>query len=359
MLELYSIIEAYYAAQAKGLRSVLASVVALEGSSYRQPGVRMLLIEDGSMVGALSGGCVEKEVLRQAQDVFIKGLSKVMTYEGRYKLGCKGTLYILLEEVRLSTGFRKIFYKQYVSDQKWNLHSFFNRSNDKPEAMGTYLVFSNLGIYGFSGTVNYNYKPYFFNVIPKKTLLLEIVIGTYEVSLFSQKMKPPYQLYIFGSEHDAHILAKVAVTLGWHVSIIRYPESSKILVEGEDNYRVREIAPSDLKQVKFSQKSAVVLMTHSFSKDLAYLLELEKHNFEYLGILGPVHRREELLQECLERGMLPEEDFLEKIYAPVGLDLGAETPQEIAYAIVAEILAVKNKREPKSLRQKTGSIHVI
>jgi xanthine/CO dehydrogenase XdhC/CoxF family maturation factor len=93
--EIKDIIEAYLKAKEKGLKAVLASVVDLTGSSYRKPGVRMLILEDGSMIGAVSGGCVEKDILRQSETVFKNGISKMMTYDGRYRLGCEGVLYIL------------------------------------------------------------------------------------------------------------------------------------------------------------------------------------------------------------------------------------------------------------------------
>ncbi|MBT8393442.1 MAG: XdhC family protein, partial [Bacteroidia bacterium] len=98
MHELKHIVSAYKKAKEMNLKSVLATVVDLDGSSYRKPGVRMLIIENGNMIGAVSGGCVEKEVLRQAQSVFLDGRPKMMTYDGRYRLGCEGVIYILLEK---------------------------------------------------------------------------------------------------------------------------------------------------------------------------------------------------------------------------------------------------------------------
>ena len=95
--ELKKIIQGYKAATSEKLKTVLATVVALEGSSYRRPGVRMLIREDGKSVGAVSGGCVEKEVFAQAQSVLANDLPKMMTYDGRYRLGCEGKLYILIE----------------------------------------------------------------------------------------------------------------------------------------------------------------------------------------------------------------------------------------------------------------------
>ena len=95
--ELKQIVATYISSRSKGLKTVLATVVALDGSSYRKPGVRMLIVEDETMVGAVSGGCVEKDILRQSKTVFDTGHPKMMTYDGRYRLGCEGILYILLE----------------------------------------------------------------------------------------------------------------------------------------------------------------------------------------------------------------------------------------------------------------------
>ena len=107
--EFKNIVEEALVAAKKGIKSVLATVVALDGSSYRRPGVRMLILEDGKMIGAVSGGCVEKEVLLQSESVFKTGQSKVMTYDGRYRLGCEGVLYILIEQFNPS----KLFYKAF------------------------------------------------------------------------------------------------------------------------------------------------------------------------------------------------------------------------------------------------------
>ena len=95
--ELKILMQGYLNARHIGLECVMATVVALDGSSYRRPGVRMLITENGQMTGAVSGGCVEKELLKQADSVFRTGNPKMMTYDGRYRLGCEGTLYILIE----------------------------------------------------------------------------------------------------------------------------------------------------------------------------------------------------------------------------------------------------------------------
>ena len=95
--EFKNIIASHVEAKKLGLKTVLVTVVDLDGSSYRKPGVRMLVLENENMIGAVSGGCVEKEILRQSKSVFKTGKSKIMTYDGRFRLGCEGFLYILLE----------------------------------------------------------------------------------------------------------------------------------------------------------------------------------------------------------------------------------------------------------------------
>ena len=116
--ELKDIIRSAKIAQSKGIKTVLASVVSLDGSSYRRPGVRMSIQENGRMIGAVSGGCVEKEILRQAQQVFKTNSSTLMEYDGRYRLGCEGILYILIEPF-VSFVFTPIIFK--IFDPKFNL----------------------------------------------------------------------------------------------------------------------------------------------------------------------------------------------------------------------------------------------
>ena len=114
LFELNTIFSQTQLTQAKGVKVALASVVALDGSSYRRPGVRMAVLETGEMVGAVSGGCVEKEVLRQAQSVFESNTPKLMTYDGRYRLGCEGVLYILIEPFNPE----KAFFEAFANQQK-------------------------------------------------------------------------------------------------------------------------------------------------------------------------------------------------------------------------------------------------
>src|SRR5690606_26517885 len=141
--EFKDIVQRGLEAKRHGLKSVLASVVALDGSSYRRPGVRMLIYENNKMVGAVSGGCVEKEILLQSQSVFKSGTSKIMTYDGRYRLGCEGVLYILLELFQPEESFEIAFSECIKKRQSFEIHSYFTKNEGHTSGLGTFVKLKN------------------------------------------------------------------------------------------------------------------------------------------------------------------------------------------------------------------------
>ncbi len=314
--------------------AVLATVVALDGSSYRRPGVRMLIFESGTMVGAVSGGCVEKEVLRQAQSVFKTEIPKVMVYDGRYRLGCEGVLYILLEIFRPEEELREAFADILEKRGLFSVHSHFLKEQiENPNFGSAFQIGEN--VYPISGEIQERSKG---------------------LHIFSQEMKPCFQLVIIGSEHDAVQLCSFAARTGWEVTVIAGVREEKTKIDFPGTHKLIQTEP-ELFQPTLDQQSAVVIMTHSFAKDLQYLVNLRDIKVDYIGLLGPYKRREKLFDALLERHPELTEDFLDQIHGPAGLDIGAETPQEIAVSILSEILTVRNKKKPQLLRNKMGKIH--
>ena len=129
--------------QDKPLKNVLVTVVALEGSSYRKPGVRMLISEDEKMIGAVSGGCVEKEILHRSKSVFRNGKAKVITYDGRYRLGCEGILYILIEPFFITDAFYKRFTDAILQRESLKIETFFTKENEAIGDFGSVFTFEN------------------------------------------------------------------------------------------------------------------------------------------------------------------------------------------------------------------------
>lgn len=332
--ELKTIIQQYEKRQQFGDAAVLATVVALDGSSYRRPGVRMLIFENGDMVGAVSGGCVEKEVLRQAQSVFSSKVSKVMVYDGRYRLGCEGILYILLEVFKPNETFIAQFWDTINKRKPFYINSFYNKGHSESTAYHT--------VFSFDDT--------FLFVNPTIENLAD------GLPSFKQKMHPCFQLVIIGAEHDAVQLCTYAALTGWEVTIVANPNEEKT---EKDFPGIKKLlnAEAETFQLKMDEQTAVVIMTHSFVKDLQFLIALKEEKGAYIGLLGPSRRREKLFNDLLERCPDISEEYLEQIHGPAGIDIGAETPQEIAISVMSEILTVVNKKEPSLLKDKAGKIH--
>lgn len=332
--EFKKIIKEYIIATSANLKCVLATVVDLDGSSYRKPGVRMLIREDDVMIGAVSGGCVEQEVLFQAQSVFKNHAAKLMTYDGRYKLGCEGILYLLLEPFSPSEALINDFNLVIENRQSFELRTSYQKE---------YGILD-----GYGSFIKLNAKSYTFNKHTKeqsKTLY------------FTQLMQPCQRLLLIGGEHDTVQLAHFGLSMGWEVNVAVTPKENKTISDFPGIDALLDCEPEDFPVETIDKNTAILLMTHSYAKDLKYLMMLKNSSPTYLGVLGPLKRREKLLSELVEHDMDIDLDFIEGVHGPAGLNIGAETPQEIAISILAEILTVIRKTQPVMLKDKLKPIH--
>ncbi|WP_435255571.1 XdhC family protein [Tenacibaculum sp. A30] len=323
--------------QQQGIQNVLATVVDLDGSSYRKPGVRMLLSSDGKIIGAISGGCVEKEVQRRAQSVFENNKPKVITYDGRYRLGCEGILYVLLEPFYLSTEFIHAFSENSIQRKPYNIISYFQKEDEAHGNFGSVIQFNNQQTYSFN-------KEFY----PKKTD---------QLVAFKQTLHPQFRLLIIGGEHDAVKLCAQATQLGWEVDVITSIKDPKELSDFPGAKSVVAQTPETIQLSHVNNNTAIVIMNHNFTYDLRWLIKLQEQNPVYIGILGAAKRREKLFDEFFEFSPNVSDEFLDKIHTPAGLNIGAETPEEIALSILAEILSVIRNKEVFSLKKITGRIH--
>lgn len=341
MHELKKMVQDYCFAAARKLKMVMATVIALDGSSYRRPGVRMLIREDGQMTGAVSGGCVEKEILRQALTVFEKGIPKVMTYDGRYRLGCEGVLYILIEPFAPSEIFLKAFENSLLKRHSLSIRSLFKKEECSDTFMGSLITFPDLPPLPFSAS---------------DQLSAEMKNAP---ECFIQTLKPCFKLIIIGAEHDAVQLSTFAGLMGWEVNIIAPVEDPRTTDNFPGAGKVEHLLPDQISALPVDEQTAIVLMTHSYSKDLKFLIALKDSQPAYLGLLGPIKRREKLLSEFMEYVTEFNPALFEVIHGPAGLNIGAETPQEIAISIISEILSFTRQQEPMPLKDKKNRIHTF
>ncbi len=331
--ELRNIFESYTLAQQQGVKTVLATVVALDGSSYRKPGVRMLIWENGFMLGAISGGCVEKEIVKQSNSVFTTGLAKVMTYDGRYRLGCEGVIYILIEIFEPKNEAVNQFQEILTQRTSFEVVSSYNKETGESSFWRSFIKYNNGSFLSFSGE--------------------EKEIDSSD-STFIQAMSPCSRLFILGAEHDAVELCKLAQFSGWEVSVVCSIASPKTINAFGGAKEVVVLQAESLASLEMDEQTAVVLMSHNYATDLKNLLAIKEKRPVYIGILGAKKRKEKLLDEFLDFCPEVEGSFLAKIHGPAGLDVGAIpagldvgaiTPQEIAISIMAEIMAVIRKKE--------------
>ncbi len=327
MFEFIQIVNKAFELNQKGIACALVSLVTVEGSSYRKEGVRMLFDEHMNAVGAISGGCVEKEIISRGQKVFDTDQSLIISYDGRYRLGCEGTLYILIEKFEPSNGFMRAFETACINRLPIVLTSHFKQANDTFGNFGTIM------------TVNGQEYSMARNEIDQSNMI------------FRQRILPRFRLIIFGAEHDASKLCLQASLLGWEVIVIC---SEKKQINLNDFSSARELIftnPESFDYEKVDDQTAVVLMTHNFGWDFRYLSQLRNLTVPYIGVLGSAKRNNQLQDTLLENHPDIDYDFLDSIYGPAGLNIGAVTPEEISISILSEIITLTRQKSPQSMRE--------
>ena len=297
MHELDRIRQALVAAAERGESALLVTVAEVDGSTYRGAGARMVVRADGSTVGAVSGGCLEADVIARAPAVLAAGTSELVRYDTRASsdvvlglgMGCQGVIDVQLEPLR----------GEMLQDAIRQLAELRERS--------------------------------------------------------------AVRLLVCGAGTDAIPVVRLAAAVGWLVTVVDHRPSFATTERFPDAERVIRLDVSQPERTLASvlpleEFAAAVVMAHAAAHDRARLHELlDVETLPYLGVLGPRRRTLELLEGSLAAERL---ELRPNVYAPVGLDLGAETPEEIAQSIVSEIAAVLAGRAGESLRARGGPIHV-
>ena len=310
--EFRHLIDTYRAVDFSQRRAALATVVGLKGSGYRRPGARMLILDSGQWTGAISGGCLEGDALRKAREVMQTRDARIVTYDTSQPdgdnfgigLGCHGVLDVLIEALDPTDA-------------------------DNPlETLDRVLQ-------------------------GRQPLTLSRILPNGE--LFTESLRPDIQLLVFGAGYDAVPLVSQAKLLGWpvlvaddcvaHLNPKRFADADQLVTVQRDNVQ---------QSIAIDPYSAAVLISHNYKFDLAVLRDLLQTDIPYIGILGPKKRGDALLNDLTD--VVKPADH-HRIFAPIGLDVGAETPAEIALSIVSEIQTVFRRTTGQPLRFKDAPIH--
>lgn len=348
--------------------AVLATVVDVRGSSYRLPGARMLISETGETFGTVSGGCLEADVLERARQVLSGNQPGVLTYDTSGKadsvfslnMGCNGVVRILLEPIK-DNDFFAFVEKCFQTGRRGVVANLIASSKEEKFKIGSRFFFNEAddSLNNRAAEIERRLFADIENVfVDGKSLCKIYEIENETVEFFLEIISPPTNLVIFGAGYDAIPVANFAKNLGWRVSVVdhraafatgeRFPAADKILI----------LRPEDLPEnFTVRENSAVVIMTHNYALDREIFKFLLSKSFLYIGALGPKRRTENLLQELQSEGEIFTENQLNKLHAPVGLDIGAANPEAIALSIIAEIQSVLSNRAGGFLRERQGSIY--
>jgi xanthine dehydrogenase accessory factor len=347
--ETATVLERVSAVASRGERAALATVVRIDGSAYRRPGAKFLVEADGTTVGGVSGGCLEADVRGMALEVLRTGEPRLLQYDTGSNeetvwglgLGCEGAVDVFVQIAEPSDAAGELL----AARTPFAIATVV----DGPHA-GRTLIASRTGARGSTGdaAVDAELARCAATLLEQGKTAVERIGGA---TAFVEVLAPPPQFVVFGAGDDARPLAALAAEAGFFVTVVdhrpayltreRFPPPARLVLRR---------ASEGVDGLGLGPRQFAVVQTHALVHDRDWLRALLPLPLAYLGLLGPQKRKEEILRQV---GAGPAERF----FAPVGLDVGADGPEQVAISIVAELLTVHAGRAPLHLRDKAGGIH--
>jgi xanthine dehydrogenase accessory factor len=340
--------------------AAIALVTRIEGSAYRRPGARLLIERGEGVSGGVSGGCLEEDVRRVGGRVIERGRSRLLHYDtGEDErqvwglgLGCNGQVDLVVQPIAVEA--LDLFARVealLAGDAAFALSTLVEE--DGP---GGFVVVGESGPLGRAFGPGAGVEAGAIEAIAAAALLARRSglqpLGTRQV--FTEVLRPPPTLLICGAGDDARPLCAFATAVGFRAVVAdhrpayltgeRFPGAHRLL-------RLR--AERAAAELPLTGETFAVVKTHSFEHDrkwVTWLLSADPAAVPYLGLLGPRSRSEKILAELGGAGR-------ERVFAPVGLDLGADGPEQVALSVVSELLAVWSGRGGRHLRERKGSLH--
>lgn len=361
MKEIRQIIEFYDRYKEYEYKMALASVVVIEESSYRRIGARMLVCENGEWTGGISGGCLEGDALRRSQKAIYKGECSTVVYDTMEDdqneigvgLGCNGRIEVLFCPIDVTDEYNEI--EQLRSIVKKNEPAVLIKIIEAAEQsdLGKVSILADRSSSQlFAGVKEDKIREAISEMrINRRPQILRFTHdGNQYIDILAEYLRPETRLLIIGDNYDVMSMVGIAQELGWQIHIVgRQRKISKSIIAKCKSIHEYE----KIDQVAIDEFTAVVLMTHDYNWDKKLLPYIISKKPSYVGMLGPKKRVEKMDQE-IENIALCE---LEYFHSPVGLDIGAESPEEIALSIAAEIIAVMRDRKGQKLKNRKEAIH--
>ena len=367
MSELQDVLRAIEEGTVRSDRMALATIVGVKGSTYRREGARLLIPEGGKPVGTISGGCLEGDVRAAAVEVMAEGRPRLMHFDltaddevvWGWGLGCNGVVDVFIEPADGAASTAGAV-RRAIEEQRELVSATVVRSEGvaSVSAGARMLIHPDGASEGSLGDKELDTSAVEEGRRALAAQRSGVVALSDDTDVFLEVLLPPIRLLVCGAGHDVIPLVGFASGLGWRVEVIddrdaflkahRFPGAAR-LVKAEPIDAAREAGVDD--------RTYVAVMSHNFLRDKDYLRSFLGSPARYIGMLGPRARLERLMGELSREGFEPDPEQLSVVFGPAGLDLGGDGPEEVAWAIVGEILAIRSGRSGGFLKDRTGPIH--
>jgi len=374
MRELRDILSQLASLRGRGEPAVVATVVRVRGSTYRREGARLLIEASGRTVGSISGGCLEGDVAEIAREVLATGRPRLVNYDltsdddavWGLGLGCNGAIDVFVEGVTNARGDEMVALLRDSVEHRRTiaLATVIAAPSGGAEVGARLIVPADPDGGGVRGTLGDPALDARVRAVVRDQLaarrseVLTLAAPAGAVEVFVEIVSPPLPLLICGAGHDVLPVVRLGHELGWWVMVAdsrpayanrtRFPDADEVVLTDDADVP---------RKVRIDPDTFVILMTHNYLHDLGLLRGLLGTPARYIGLLGPRRRTERLLGDLVKEGVPIDDAQRARLYAPVGLDLGAEAPEEIALSVLSEMLAVRNGRAAVPLRERPGPIH--
>jgi xanthine dehydrogenase accessory factor len=359
MNEVRDLVNAFDIACELDQRCAISTIVEVNGSSYRRPGARMLICETGDTTGSISAGCLESDVIEHAKQVIVSGIPKLVEYNTSSTsdemawglgLGCNGVIRILIEPTGKDSLYIQALRHSLVSESPGSLtvitvYGCTSQSRDVQNGSRLFIQRYGAARRERLQRNTANRLAAVIEAIGHRSGTATFELSEFQAKVFIETLMPPVPVVIFGAGQDALPIAELAQRLGWTIEIVD-PQCREISISRFNIAdRVTLVRPEDIGDtINITSQTMAVVMSHNYDHDLAILGTLLQSPAGYIGIMGPRKRTERMLDQ-LGRGS----ELLGRVYSPVGLDIGASGPTEIALSIVSEIRAVLAGRSGRML----------
>lgn len=347
---------------------VLASIVRTEGSAYRGVGTRMIVRDDDTAVGLVSGGCLEADLVERARRVRASRAAELVTYDSRSDddlvwglgLGCDGLVQILLEPLAPTDA--RALTRLLLVAQRHEATILITSIGERPTRGARLLADTDGHELARTGTWSDDDARRALRIANGDSLVIGrrgVAIHWEELGISLELLRPPLELIVCGSGPDVVPVATLAAAQGWSVTIVDHRRLVDAKPERFPMATVRECASPEMIDdlVVNGDRTAIVVMSHNYPRDLEYVAAALRSRACYVGALGPRRRTERMLGELAARGETYDEETLARLHAPIGLDIGGDGPDAIALSIVAEIMAATSGRSGAPLRERDAPIH--